>query len=385
MKKITQLTVLVAAMFCCNLLQAQTPFNHYWDANAQHLQAQRANLFSGLKQTRSTVSMFIDHSGANYDDQFFYTDFNSLYNAATDPNDSFGLKYLAVNINSIAGETDFADPAGTFMDWTQLGMPNAYPSTVAVTIDSIIFAMGYANFSGMVDTFKLQLVNTQANGTPGSTVLWEYQDTLATSFQTDNDWTAGYYFKFPCGYSLNAGQAASFLFNYYDPSKMDSLSVSGGSVKASHAAGYGDQSTYKTSWLEWSGIFNTPTKNSNLSVGGAGVDYYGIQNWQAAFLVHFDWNVGVNDVLNNLTVNSVYPNPSSTTSNVHFFLGNTSNLEVNIVDVTGKTVQSTFNGLMVEGAHDLKLNTSNLASGVYFVSIKAGNGNPVVSKLVVSH
>ena len=82
---------------------------------------------------------------------------------------------------------------------------------------------------------------------------------------------------------------------------------------------------------------------------------------------------GVNDVpaVNNL---SVYPNPSSNNFNVAFTMLQPSDVQLNIVDFTGKTVK-VFNYTQLSGTQTLPVSfNNNLSEGNYLLRVKTNQG-----------
>ena len=68
---------------------------------------------------------------------------------------------------------------------------------------------------------------------------------------------------------------------------------------------------------------------------------------------------------------SVYPNPTDAELNVRFTLSSDQITQLNIQDITGKTA-SKYVIHAASGSNNVIMNTENLAAGVYFVTIKAG-------------
>lgn len=68
---------------------------------------------------------------------------------------------------------------------------------------------------------------------------------------------------------------------------------------------------------------------------------------------------------------SVYPNPTDAELNVRFTLSSDQITQLNIQDITGKTASKYFIHA-ASGSNNVIMNTENLAAGVYFVTIKAG-------------
>jgi hypothetical protein len=61
----------------------------------------------------------------------------------------------------------------------------------------------------------------------------------------------------------------------------------------------------------------------------------------------------------------VYPNPAQNEVNVGVYLNEATEVSINIYDITGKLVAEGYNGLMNSGENIVKLNTTDLTSGLY--------------------
>ncbi len=84
---------------------------------------------------------------------------------------------------------------------------------------------------------------------------------------------------------------------------------------------------------------------------------------------------------NGLSIGNVYPNPTNGQTSVNFKLNNTSNVTVNVVDITGKAVYTSNEGAKNAGSHNLTFDASTFTSGVYYVTITTDN-TQVTKKLI---
>ncbi|OGU34476.1 MAG: hypothetical protein A2068_02095, partial [Ignavibacteria bacterium GWB2_35_6b] len=72
-------------------------------------------------------------------------------------------------------------------------------------------------------------------------------------------------------------------------------------------------------------------------------------------------------------LNQNYPNPFNPSTTIEFALPQSSNVKLVVYDILGRTVASLVNCDLNAGYHKINFNASNLSSGVYFYSIKAGD------------
>ncbi|MBK8506988.1 MAG: T9SS type A sorting domain-containing protein [Saprospiraceae bacterium] len=112
------------------------------------------------------------------------------------------------------------------------------------------------------------------------------------------------------------------------------------------------------------GAFDNET---NWALGWTALDSYGFFGDLAT--------VGVFDVTENGMEIQTSPNPVYTgTSRVTFNLPHSSEVQVMIHDITGKTIERWNSGYFYEGANSLILNTSRLEQGTYILSLISASG-----------
>jgi Secretion system C-terminal sorting domain len=69
----------------------------------------------------------------------------------------------------------------------------------------------------------------------------------------------------------------------------------------------------------------------------------------------------------------VMPNPLADNSTLMISLNRNADVEINAYDLIGNKVDNIMNGSRGQGTHRISWNTENLASGIYFVKVKANN------------
>jgi hypothetical protein len=78
----------------------------------------------------------------------------------------------------------------------------------------------------------------------------------------------------------------------------------------------------------------------------------------------------------------VYPNPFNSSSIISFSLAQDSRVQIQLVDVTGRNLQTILNGNLVAGDHELPLNRVQLSAGIYFLQLKM-NEEVITKKIVI--
>ena len=82
---------------------------------------------------------------------------------------------------------------------------------------------------------------------------------------------------------------------------------------------------------------------------------------------------------------SVFPNPMSSESTIHYVLDNASTVRMEITDMTGRIIYTLMDGEQEKGEYEIKLTKSEamLTNGIYFIRLIAGE-NTYLHKIVVN-
>jgi hypothetical protein len=78
-----------------------------------------------------------------------------------------------------------------------------------------------------------------------------------------------------------------------------------------------------------------------------------------------------------------YPNPFNPTTRIDFSLPKEGYVEIDIYDVTGRKVSSLVRDPFKAGIYSVEFNASNLASGIYFYTITAGDFKATKKMLLI--
>ncbi len=93
--------------------------------------------------------------------------------------------------------------------------------------------------------------------------------------------------------------------------------------------------------------------------------------------------VSVNDIDKNIAnISNLYPNPTNGLTNVDLSLVKNADVSAQVVNMMGQTVYTQDYGFKTVGMHKLTINATDLTSGIYFVTVKAGNSTST-SKMIV--
>lgn len=100
--------------------------------------------------------------------------------------------------------------------------------------------------------------------------------------------------------------------------------------------------------------------------------------------MNFDPTLAVeNNELSNLNVSQNFPNPFANQTTVQFSLKETAEVSYKVLDLNGKVVAQNNEGNTIAGDHQITIDGSSFANGVYYLNIKAGEST-VTRKIVVN-
>src|SRR5690606_5091234 len=68
-----------------------------------------------------------------------------------------------------------------------------------------------------------------------------------------------------------------------------------------------------------------------------------------------------------------YPNPFNPSTSIQYAIGNRQFVTLKVYDVLGNEVSTLVNEEKPAGSYDVEFNASNLASGIYYYQLKAGD------------
>ena len=84
-----------------------------------------------------------------------------------------------------------------------------------------------------------------------------------------------------------------------------------------------------------------------------------------------------------VTLNQNYPNPFNPSTVISYTLKTSTNVTLNVYDITGRRVASLVNGRQAAGAQEVSFNASSLASGVYIYRLQTTDGASLTKKMVL--
>jgi len=79
-----------------------------------------------------------------------------------------------------------------------------------------------------------------------------------------------------------------------------------------------------------------------------------------------------------IQITGTYPNPFNSTTTLIYTMGQSNTIEMTVFDVLGRFVDRASLGFQQAGRHIVSWKAEGIPSGVYFISLKAGNQNSIV-------
>ncbi|HOV92272.1 MAG TPA: T9SS type A sorting domain-containing protein [Candidatus Kapabacteria bacterium] len=97
---------------------------------------------------------------------------------------------------------------------------------------------------------------------------------------------------------------------------------------------------------------------------------------QEVQIAHFNAILGVDDypiAQSETNLNRVYPNPAQNSASLDYSIKGVANIDISIYDLLGKKLQNVFSGVQSEGVYSYNIDTKDLQSGTYYITLKSGN------------
>ncbi|MDP4116445.1 MAG: T9SS type A sorting domain-containing protein, partial [Bacteroidota bacterium] len=86
--------------------------------------------------------------------------------------------------------------------------------------------------------------------------------------------------------------------------------------------------------------------------------------------------LSVNDkreLVSNFSLSQNYPNPFNPSTNIQYYIPSECRINVTVYNALGAKVKELVNGTEPMGSYEVKFDGTGLASGIYFVTLKAAS------------
>ena len=414
MKKIY--TLITASAFCL-AVNAQTAVSPTSQIAPRHQMKASAHFNPNRVGTRSTSTFLLNNDSA--DTYNTYTNFGGTYQ--TNQINDFNMHYRW----PVDSTTQYGDPT-TYATVAFDSLFDPYSITTytantsaGINVDSLFLVVGQENNSGNPDTLVTEIVSVDGNGYPTSTVLWTGTTIIPAaaglSFVSsgNNEWLYGAIVALGPNFLVPGNTKFAVNVKYYG-SKLDTfglqygfpyfmagcpvgtgsyeladksgfshiVTTSGGSMTANSFARHINRSigTYPTSltgktWPTAGGgfLYYDCDGTTGYAYGIDGADY--IQNFTVIAQVTTT-DVGIKEyAMNGIKLGQNQPNPTNgNTTFVYELTQGSSNVAIEITDVTGKKVASIAKGKQAPGKYTADFDANQLDAGIYFYTLKSENG-----------
>jgi photosystem II stability/assembly factor-like uncharacterized protein len=125
----------------------------------------------------------------------------------------------------------------------------------------------------------------------------------------------------------------------------------------------------RTAYWNYNYVYSLAVSGTNLF---AGTGYAGVWKRPLAEMITSVKPLGIGSP-QEIFLDQNYPNPFNPSTTIKFGLPKSSEVRLTVYDILGREVSVLANDRRDAGAHEVKFDGSNLASGVYFYRLQAGN------------
>lgn len=91
----------------------------------------------------------------------------------------------------------------------------------------------------------------------------------------------------------------------------------------------------------------------------------------------------ISEIAEQYSLSQNYPNPFNPSTTINFSIMKSSFVNLNIYDASGRMVSEAVNSYLKPGTYSIKWHAENLASGIYFYSIKAGEFTEAKKMMII--
>ncbi|MBT3232842.1 MAG: T9SS type A sorting domain-containing protein, partial [Calditrichaeota bacterium] len=84
---------------------------------------------------------------------------------------------------------------------------------------------------------------------------------------------------------------------------------------------------------------------------------------------------GESDIPKDWAIDSIWPNPFNSTTQINYSVPISGNIEFSIFDQNGRFIQSLVNGNHQPGRYNVSFSADNLSTGIYFIQMHTPTGN----------
>lgn len=181
--------------------------------------------------------------------------------------------------------------------------------------------------------------------------------------------------------SIDGGKTFNYVQNNFQGVTFNGISFI--NTDSIYLSGWYFSSGYSENYLllstnlgdTWVNILDTNVVNSYYFLQGSTIDENG-KIWIIGTYSSIFTNADIVSIFENeskdfnYSLSQNYPNPFNPITNINFTLSKASNVELVVYDVLGNKVKELLKDYREAGKHEIKINASDLSSGIYFYTLK---------------
>jgi len=133
--------------------------------------------------------------------------------------------------------------------------------------------------------------------------------------------------------------------------------------------------------------FNQDSWYGGLSQGSFLIPAFGYDSLNAVQLSfqspNIIGNAGRGQISSGYYLSQNYPNPFNPETEIEFYMPRPGNVIIELYDITGRKINTLFQGVAHAGQNSISFNGSSCASGVYFYRMTAGNFRAIKKMILI--
>jgi len=285
---------------------------------------------------------------------------------------------------------DFTNPLFWYTGWDaySIGTLNKWTRTALASFSGPACMYVRNSRTNQGNTYNLvspsfNLTNVTGSGyTPYLNYRWSYAGYKERGHNSQNLTDSLVRDRFNVYYSVNCGRSWNSLKNYTVSSQandQNSLNTINGFLTQTFIDYYpADANKWRTASLNLGTLGNTDNARFRFEFYSDGGKNMFLDD------INVGYSLSVNQPDNKLSTFTIYPNPTRGASTLDYTLSESANVQISIIDLTGRNLATIANGTQTAGNHkqNLDLPGQALAPGIYFVRLVA-NGVSQTIQLIV--
>jgi Secretion system C-terminal sorting domain len=285
-------------------------------------------------------------------------------------------------VNPLVGYTDPNDIIASYVEYPYFNF--------GLTLDSITFLGAHENNTGLYNKFVINIVGTNAQGVPNTTVLTSIVDSTNTTLSPSGNWSGGsgelsnvFVKTLYLGYDIPANQRAAINLTYI-ADKLDTFCIIASCIDDNEDQIADGPATYANSFVKIPFIGGGAQISTTNLISGVNEDPFAGQNiWLFANVTYNNTTVSENQFIKGVKIGQSYPNPANKITSFSYELQKPTNVTFEVYDMNGRLVKEYNEGVKETGKHVHTINVDQFTSGVYFYTIKT-NETSITKRMVIT-